>query len=259
MRTLLSMATCPNCGAPIAVEPGRRNLICVYCNASLVVERRADGVAIERISAQKSVSPADVERVKQLIVDGKNDEAVALYAQVAGVPQDQAALAVEGLYLQAYWKLTRHMPINAYGFLLYAALILLGAAPAVWAATQVEDSLAYLALVALGGLFALWQLVGFARHLSSTFTSSFGALGRGRVLRRAVVREVKARNGFLIVALFEVAPDDGGPAFVDQETLLVGLDSLHKLSPGNVVRVRFDGSRQRVFPTSPVAVLATTA
>ena len=71
------------------------------------------------------------------------------------------------------------------------------------------------------------------------------------------VRELVKQNGFLVVAVFEVVPDDGSPAFVDQETLLVGEESLRKLSPGNVVRVRFDGARKRVFPTTPVTVLAT--
>jgi hypothetical protein len=255
MSLLLSMATCPNCGAPLSVEAGRRNVICIFCNTSLSVERPAAGAVAPQLKAQ-AVSKDVIEHIKQLLVDGRRDEAIAHYARAASVPLEEATRAVDNLYLSAYWKLTRHLPINAFGFALYAVLIFGGAGLAAWAATQALDSPAYWALVAVGGLFALFRLVSFLRHLSSTLVSSFGALGRGRVVRRSVVREIKEQDGFFIVVLFEVAPDAGGPTFFDQETLFVGPASFEKLSPGNVVRVRFGGARRLVFPVSPVTVLA---
>ncbi|MGK3987842.1 hypothetical protein WME99_32675 [Sorangium sp. So ce136] len=256
MSLLLSMTSCPNCGAPLSVEPGLRNVICIFCNTSLFVERPATGAAVAQIRAQ-SVSKDDIERVKQLLVDGKRDEAIAHYARAASVSRDEAERAVESVFLSAYWTLVRHLPINGFGFFLHAVFVFGGAGIAAWAATQAAESPAYLALVAAGGLFAILQLARFLRHLASTLVASFGSLGRGRVLRCSVVREFVKQNGFLVVVVFEVVPDDGSPAFVDQETLLAGKESLRKLSPGNVVRVRFDGARKRVFPTTPVTVLAT--
>jgi hypothetical protein len=190
-----------------------------------------------------------------LLVDGRRDEAVAHYARAASASPQEAERAVENLFLSAYWALVRDLPINAFGFLLYAGFVFGGAGLAARAAARVLASPAYWAVAAAGGLFAARRLARFARHLSSTLVASFGALGRGRVVRRAVVREMTKQGGFLVVVPFEVAPDDGGPTFFDQETLFVGGASLEKLSPGNVVRVRFDGARGRVFPATPVTVV----
>jgi len=109
--------------------------------------------------------------------------------------------------------------------------------------------------VVLGLTFAVWKLVRFFQHLSSTLTASFGAEGRARILKRSVVRERKEKDEIFVVVLFEVTPDDGRPSFVDQETLFVGQVALDKLAPGNVVRVRFDRAGEHVFPTKPLTVL----
>ncbi|WP_437960529.1 hypothetical protein WME76_13370 [Sorangium sp. So ce119] len=256
MSLLLSMTSCPNCGAPLSVASGQRHVICIFCNTNLFVERPATGAPVAQIRAQ-TASKDDIERVKQLLVDGKRDEAVDHYARAASVSRDEAEQAVANVFLSAYWTLVRHLPINGFGFFLYAVFVLGGAGLAAWAATRAVESPAYLILVAAGGLFAILQLARFLRHLASTLVASFGSLGRGRVLRCSVVREFVKQKGFFVVVVFEVAPDDGSPAFVDQETLFVGEESLRKLSPGNVVRVRFDGRREHVFPATPVTVLAT--
>jgi hypothetical protein len=61
----------------------------------------------------------------------------------------------------------------------------------------------------------------------------------------------------VLLVLFEVHPEGGGPPFLDEETLLVGAPALEKLSAGNWVRVRYDEpGRERVFPTRPVEVIA---
>jgi len=248
------MARCPNCGAPLSVDDQRRSVICIFCNASLRVERPATAAEAPTL-ASEAVPAEEIERIKQLLVDGRRDEAVEHYARVAAVPRDEAERAVDNVFLSAYFTLTRHLPINAFGFVLYGALIALGAGPAAWAATRAVEQPGYFVVVALGALFALHQLYRFGQHLRSTLVASFGALGRGRVLRRAVVREEKERQGFFVVVVFEVVPDAGGPAFVDQETLLVGAASLDKLAPGNIVRVRFDGAREHVFPVTPITVV----
>ncbi|MGK3994275.1 hypothetical protein [Sorangium sp. So ce1024] len=73
------------------------------------------------------------------------------------------------------------------------------------------------------------------------------------------MRQSAEQDSYLVAVLFEVVPDDGSPAFVDQETLLVSEEGLRKLSAGNVVRVRFDRRRELVFPVKPVTVLETAA
>lgn len=255
MSALVSMSRCPNCGAPLSVDGAGPSVICIFCNTSLRVARPSAGEAVAELAAIE-VSGEDVERVKQLLLDGKRDEAIAHYARVAAVSAADAERAVENVYLSAYWILTRHLPINLFGVALYGGLVSLGGGLAAWAASAAGDTPALWALVALGGGFAFHQCWRFLQHLRATWVCSFGALGRGRVLRRAVVREIKERDGFFVVVLFEVTPEDGSAPFVDRETLFVGPQTLEKLAPDNVVRVRFDRGRRHVYPATPIAVLA---
>jgi hypothetical protein len=246
------MATCPGCGAPHDVDPLR--VICIYCNTSLRVERAA-GVTL---SAQP-VRKEDIERVKQLLVDGKRQDAILLYMQIASVPREEAERAIADMVVSSFFELTARLPINAFGFLLYAARIFGGLGIAGWATTRAIDAPAWFVLVVLALGFAALSVVGFLRHLKSTLVNSFGAFGRARVLRRAVLRSEEKKDEYLIAVMFEVAPEDGSAPFRDQENLFVGGVSLQKLVPGNVVRVRFDRARTLVFPVSPVTVLAQGA
>lgn len=258
MGPLLSMVTCPRCGAPHSLAPDRRVVICIYCNTSLLVGAMAGETATSAPVSAQPVSKEDVERVKQLLVDGRREEAVALYAGLASVPPGEAEAALDAVVVSSYFALTRELPINAVGFVAYALLIGGGLALAGWAvARALAGSPAWFAAAAAGVAFAAMRAVSFARHLRSTLVTSFGALGRGRVMRRAVLREMKEHDSYLIAVMFEVTPDGGGAPFVDQENLLVKETSLQKLSPGHVVRVRFDAARARVFPTTPIQVLGT--
>lgn len=254
MPPRLTLSRCPNCGAPLDVQAGRTVAICIFCNVSLRVERAATAEMSAALTAA-SVAPEDIERVKQLLLDGQRDAAIAHYARVAQVSTAEAHTAVENVYLSAYWELTKHVPINAFGFLLYFVLVSIGAGPAAFAATRAGESPGLWVVVALGALFALVQVRSFLRHLRSTLVANFGATGRGRVVKCAVVRAVPERGASIVVVVFEVTPDGGGAPFVDQETLFVGEQSRAKLAVGNTVRVRFDGAHTLVFPTSPITVV----
>lgn len=254
MSLRLTLSRCPNCGAPLDVQPGRTVAICLFCNASLRVERSATAEMPAALTPT-AVAPEDIERVKQLLLDGQQDQAIAHYARVAQVTNAEAHTAVEGIYLSSYWELTKHVPINAFGFVLYFVLVSIGAVPAVIAGLNAGESPGLWVVVALGALFALWQIRSFLRHLRSTLVSSFGATGRGKVVKCAVVRAVPERGGAIAVVVFEVTPDSGGAPFVDQETLFIGDKSLVKLTVGNTIRVRFDSSQTLVFPVTPITVL----
>jgi hypothetical protein len=252
---LVSMSTCPNCGAPISGKQPARHAICLYCNVSLTLTSPAAGSAPATFAAQ-AVAGEDVERVKQLVFDGKRDDAIALYAQLALVSREEAERAVENLLFSSYLELTQHLPIGALGVVFHLVWIALATGLAAWGAAHVSQSLGYAVPAVLGGLLALYRTYMLLRHLRATYTHQFGALGRGRVLRRAVVRYRKERDDYWILVLFEVTPDDGSASFMDQETLFVGSPSFAKLAPGNVVRVRYDGAREHVYPSAPVTVIS---
>lgn len=251
---LVSMSTCPNCGAPISGQQPARHAICLYCNASLTLTSPAGGSASATFTAQ-AVANEDVERVKQLVFDDKRDEAIALYAQLASVSRDDAERAVENLLLSSHLEIIRHLPIGLLGVVFHLVWIGLATGVSAWGAANVSQSVGYAVPAVLGGLLALYRVYMLLRHLRATYVHQFGALGRGRVLRRAVVRRREKQDDYFVMVLFEVTPDDGSATFLDQETLFIGSSTYAKLAPGNVVRVRYDGAREHVYPSSPVNVI----
>ncbi len=256
MTSSLSMITCPNCGAPHSLAPDRRVVVCIYCNTSLLVGTTTSTATNAAPVSAQPVSKEDIERVKQLLVDGRREQAVALYAQLASVTHKDAEEALDAVVVSSYFALTRALPMNAIGFVAYAVFIAAGLGLAWWSAMKgLSESPAWFVATVAGILFAVTRAVNCARHLRSTLVHSFGALGRGRVMRRSVLREMKANDSYLLAVMFEVTPDDGSATFVDQENLLIKASSLSKLDAGNVVRVRFDAARAHVFPTAPMEVI----
>ena len=253
MSVLVSMSSCPNCGAPISRGGDARYAICIFCNTSLTLAA-GTGAGDPAFTAQ-AMAKEDVDRVKQLLVDGKREEAIALYASLAQVTRAEAEQAIENVFVSTYFDIVRHLPINAFGFVLYLGLIALGVGLAAWGAKHVGESTGYVVPVVIGVAFTLYRTYALIPHLRATVVSAFGARGRGRVVRSAVIREQRERDEFFIVVVFEVTPDDGSAVFVDQETLFSGSSSLAKLVPNNVVPVRFNGARSHVYPIRPVTVI----
>lgn len=247
-----SQVACPSCGAPLPLKPSQRHVICVFCNTSSLIHD-AQGTSPPRLTPQ-NVSKEDVERVKQLVLDGKRDEAIDLYARTAGVARPEAVVVVNDLLLSEYSRLTRSLPINAFGFLLYLVVTGLGVGLAVTGALLARETMAFVALVPLGGAFALWQLVCLVPHVASTWVNAYGAEGHARVIKAAVLRTFP--DCALTQVAFDVAPASGAPRFFDEEILMLKPESAAKLVPNSVVMVRFDEpKRRRVFPFSPIRIV----
>jgi hypothetical protein len=247
-----SQVPCPSCGAPLPVKPSQRHAICVFCNTSSLIHD-AQGAAPPRLTAE-NVSKEDIERLKQLVLDGKRDEAIDLYAQKAGIARPEAEVIVNDLLLSEYGRLTRSLPINAFGFVLYFGLVGLGIGLAVTGALLAQDSLPYAALVPLGAAFAVWRVARVIPRIASTWVNAYGAEGHARVVRVAVLK--KFPDCTLTQVAFDVTPTGGGQRFFDEEILLLTPESAAKLVPNNVVMVRFDEpERRRVFPFSPIQLV----
>lgn len=254
---LLVKAVCPNCGAPLGLRDGQTHVICAYCDLSLRVESAAPGAANATGPSLTSeqVSPEDIRRVKELVLDGKRADAIALYSKVANLSPGEAEQAVEQLFIPELFKILRRMPINALGCSIALLLIAGAAAGLTWAVLNLADDPgnALLAIVcALALFFFVRWLVPKAL---SALVARFGAKGRARVHKRSVIKGY-ARGGSVVLVLFEVQPEAGGATFYDEEALLVLDASLPKLEPGNVIAVRYDEPRRtRVFPVTPIQVL----
>lgn len=257
----VTTAACPTCGAPLKIERAHRHVICVFCNTSALVhetqatqQHQAPQVQLTK----ENISQQDIERLKQLVLDGKRDEAIDHYARIAAVGRPEAEQAVNDMLLGDYRRLTRSLPINTFGFFLYLSMIGVGLAIAAFGFAFVRESPAYIALIVVGLLFAVWRVSRFVPKVASTWIASYGAQGRARILKCAILRTHPPNGGTLVQVAFEVEPSSGGPRFIDEEILFLVETSVDKLKPGNIIPVRYDEpARQRVFPTSPVTVIGT--
>lgn len=254
MAPRLLLARCPNCGAPLDLSATRTAALCLFCNASLrVAHTDSDGATATL--APRALSPEELEHVKHLVLHDREAEAIAHYARAAQVSPDEAESAVKSLHLKAWNEISRHMPLNAAGLVGFVVVLALLVGATAWAAEHTAETPWLWAVVALFGLLSLGLLRRLLRHLRSTLVRTFGATGRGRVVGCTQVGTISERDAYVLAVVFEVTPDAGGAPFVDRELLSVSAAVRDKLVVGNTVRVRFNGGRTLVFPTSPVTVL----
>jgi hypothetical protein len=250
---------CPTCGAPLRLSLGQRHVICVYCDMSLLVHETAPaaGASAPRVTlTPEPISKEDIARIKTLVLADQQEEAILLYGKTAGVSRADATKAVHQLMIPTLWKQMRRMPLNLFGFLLYLVLIGASGALAVWATVAGLESPGLFAVTALAAFACVRWVVSFLVKLVSTYVVYLGRPGRGRVLKRAIIDAPNDRwEGVTAIVLFEVTPADGSASFVDEEAFNVRKESVAKLAPGNVMPVRFDGARTRVFPIFPIQVL----
>lgn len=248
--------TCPSCGAPLPLEAAQRLALCAYCNTSVRVVADPSAPGPTRLAADHVPRPI-VEQVKQLVVAGRHDEAVALYAQHAGVPPAEADAAVKQLITPLLFRLTSRMPFNGVAMVIAFALIGAAAAGAGWAALQ---AIAHNPVFALMALACAAVALGLALHVAPKIVSAlvlrFGPEGRARIVKVVVLKADYARGGTLLLALMDIAPLSGGAPFRDEEAWLVRNESVAKLAVGNIIRVRYGHGRDpRVFPISPIEVV----
>lgn len=257
----IARADCPGCGAPLAVHEGQRHVICAYCDSSLRIELPAPGgpqVAV-RLSDEQ-VPAAEIERVKQLVLDGRRGDAIAHYAAVAGLPVREAEQAVDLLIVPELGRLLRRAPVDLfYSFVLTLVIGGVTGFGVRWGVlgTLAGDLPGPAVVAAVSALLLVLHLRWLIPKLVSTYVARRGAPGHARVVKRTLLRPDYVKGGSAVLLLLEVRPATGDPAFLAEEALLVRTTSLDKLLPGNVFRVRYaEPARDRVFPVSPIEVVA---
>jgi hypothetical protein len=248
---------CDVCGAPLAFGTGQTIAICRYCYTTSRLVGGAAAVPGGATAVVKEVATDVGQQVVQMVIDGRRSEAIAFFARHAGVNQSEAQRSVDDVLGPHLMRLTRQAPMTVAGLLRTSAIFV--GAPASMGTVGVVLVVAghgwAWALATLGVLLAVLGAAFTVPHVISSFVMRFGRTGRACVTRLAVLRPNFNRGGSLVLVQFDVVPDDGSPAFHDDETLLVAEVSLPKLSPGNVLSVRYDRRRRRVFPTVPIEVV----
>lgn len=259
---LVTRAECVTCGAPFGFSDGQRVVICAYCNTSLLIEVPRDSAqgpagALQPVSAS-GIPPEEIGRVKQMAIEGKRDEAIAHYAQLASVSIPEATKAVDDLVLFALSRLLRNAPIHWGGWVLTGVVSGGFGLLAWWSLTAALEGTWWLWIVAaIAAFLSVLQLIWFVPKVISTIVLRFGSEGRAVVVKRTVLKPGFQPGGTLLKVLLEVTPSRGGASFMDEEVLLVHDRNVEKLVPGNAIMVRYDEpDRKRVFPVQPMTVLS---
>ncbi len=202
--------------------------------------------------------PKEVGRqIIDLVISGRRMAATALLARHSGLDLSQAAQCLDDTLGQRVIGYSRQAPMTMVG-LLRSGLLFVGIPIAMAVAgfflVALGNGWAWV-LVGLGTLVAILGIVSLIPHLGASLVARFGAPGRGRILRYALLRPNFRPGAGVILVEYEVIPQDGSAAFRTEEVLLVTDASLAKFAPGNVLRVRYSKARDRVFPTFPVEVV----
>ncbi len=90
---------CPSCGAPLEVQAGEKLIHCRFCNSEVSVPEAGNGPFLE------SILPAGMDfqkimrlkEVKELVRQGKQEQAAALYREITGSSPEAADQAVAAM------------------------------------------------------------------------------------------------------------------------------------------------------------------
>jgi hypothetical protein len=249
--------TCSLCGAPLSFASGQQLAICRYCYATSRLVGETTQAGEQEAAVVPSVAKDIGQRVVDLVIDGRRNEAIQLFAQHSGLDPAAAERSVDEVLGPHLARLTRRAPLTLNGMLRLGCVTI-----GLWLVVAAGGVALILSghswgwiLALLGAAMATVGILITVPRVTSRWVATHGRLGLGRLLRIAVLRPNFAPGGALVLVDFEVTPEDGSPAFRDDEALLVANESLSKLLPGNLLRVRYDRNRTRVFPTVPMEVL----
>ncbi|EYF06404.1 hypothetical protein [Chondromyces apiculatus] len=265
--------SCPHCGAPLPLQPTQRITICAYCNTSTRIGTWSDTrpqvptthhppahspTAQHLPTLTPDSVPAEVvEQIKQRVIDGRHQDAVALYAQHARVAPAEAEAAIQQLLTPQLHRLTSRLPFTPIAFAICVAIFCAMTAAALWSGLMVHAGAhLWLLLTVPSAILALSLLVSLPPRAVSMWVSAWGKEGRARILKVVILRQGYVAGGSLVLILMDVVPLAGGESCRDEEVMLVRDGSLPKLSTGNIIRVRYDDRTiRRVFTTTPIEVV----
>src|SRR5262245_61152966 len=112
---------CPNCGAPLQIaQPGQHTIICHYCNSSVRVTPSADGAA-PTIEAS-DIAPEIIERIKQLVAEGHQAEAIRAYQEASGTSEEEASATIAALGRELAMGIILGQRLRPLGILMSMAL-----------------------------------------------------------------------------------------------------------------------------------------
>ncbi len=230
---------CPNCGAPLGVPSERGFSVCIYCTAtSHVAEGRVELAA----DTERTISPAQMEEIRALLLSGKKSEAAERYAKLCAVELREAEEVIASMSSQLELRVLLSRPLNAMGvtFVLFVVALL---AASIWLVTS-----GFWPRYALfGTVLVTFLCYPFFNGLWVTLRYLGARAERATVLHSVDVGPMKGGKAHVFKLLIEVYPANES-AFRAEVVVPVRTTNLAHVQPGALVRARyFAGDTTRVI------------
>ncbi len=241
---------CPNCAAPLGVRDGQTIVLCVYCGSSIRLDAQAAPQPIESHELTADV----LQQVNQLLLDGRRADAVALYAQHAGVTMTEAREAIDNLAKQLTRRTLLRQPINNLGLVLLVAGTLIGLLAVLWGATNSSWLIALLGAIWIG-----WNWIAFIPATVIRWRYETGPAAPARVQKIVWLGDMTVRRQPVTAARLwlEVRPADRTP-FQMERNVILRRESAQTLAAGSLIEVRCQPDRHEAIPVTPLKFIETS-
>jgi hypothetical protein len=232
MEALPQSLNCPNCGAPLPAHVGQALAVCLYCNSAVRLQP-------EQPTAQvaATVDQAEMAEVKQLLLDGKPEQALERYQQASGLALDESRLAFDELSRRLSLGVVRGQQLTRAGILWVIAYALSAALSlGLWAARLIP---LWLGLLMMG--YSAMMLLFYFPALRATLAFRQGKSAQARVVKLAPVGVTKfgRTRVHIFKLLVEVTPQDDGAAYPAEMLLPVREQNLPRAKPDTILRVKY--------------------
>jgi hypothetical protein len=234
MPAQLQALNCPNCAAPLQVEASQSLTVCLYCNASVRITYPAGHAP--QPAADPTIPPDTIEQIKQLLLAGRQPEALLLYREKSGASEAEAAQAIRNLGQQITAHIVTGQQLSYFGLLLVGLALLALLAGLITAVTGALPPVAAIAMI-IPGLFIL---LIYGRALLASLRYVRAQTAPAAVLRLAPIGQFTGRGGTVHTfrLLLEVRPANA-PPFQAQMSLPVRAGSLAKLHENTIIEVKY--------------------
>jgi hypothetical protein len=248
---MLKSLNCPNCAAPLNVREQQLVALCVYCGSSIKLD--AAGAAAHPI-AQRELTADMLQHLNQLLLDGRRADAIALYAQHAGVPATEARDAIDNLAKQLTRRTLLRQPINNLGLVLLAVYTLIGLAALIWGLTHDSWLIAL-----LGAGWIVWNWLVFIPATVIRWRYETGEAAPARVQKMVLLGGMTVRGQPVTAARLwlEVHPA-GQPPFQMERNVILRSESVERLAAASIIEVRCQPDRNDAIPVTPLKIVETS-
>lgn len=236
---MIEALECPTCGGPVRVRAAETLTICLYCNGALKIARVESGDA--HVEVDSTISGETIDRIKELVIQGKRPEAVTVYRDAAKCDQAAAEAAIETYVASAVTTTIFSATLNTFGMFLYLGAIALVVSGIVFWVRGVLPGIVCVIQIALGSINLLVLTKGAlktVRYLAAT-------RGEAVILRHALIGKNGDVSSFLM--LLEVTGPSGAK-FVTEVAFPASKTGAAKIKVGRRFRVKY-------FPGDPTSVV----